>query len=73
MSHEEGAISTRAPEEEIQLLMRARPDMYFLTPHYEGWEAVLVRLYAVDEEELAGRIEDAYAFIDAKRPRKRNT
>ena len=65
--------STRAPEEEIQLLMRARSDVYFLTPHYEGWDAVLVRLDAVDEEELAGRIEDAYAFIAAKRPRKRNT
>ena len=73
MSHEEGAISTRAPEEEIQLLMRARSDVYFLTPHYEGWDAVLVRLDAVDEEELAGRIEDAYAFIAAKRPCKHNT
>ena len=72
MSREQGAISTRAPEEEIHLLIRARPDVYFLTPHYVGWDAVLVRLDAVDEEELAGRIEDAYAFIDAKRPRKRN-
>ena len=72
MSREQGAISTRAPEEEIHLLVRARPDVYFLTPHYVGWDAVLVRLDAVDEEELAGRIEDAYAFIDAKRPRKRN-
>ena len=72
MSHEEGAISTRAPQEELELLIQARPDVYFLTPHYEGWDAVLVRLDAVDEEELAGRIEDAYAFIDAKRPRKKN-
>jgi hypothetical protein len=72
MSREQGAISTRAPEEEIHLLIRARPDVYFLTPHYVGWDAVLVRLDAVDEDELAGRIEDAYAFIDAKRPRKRN-
>jgi hypothetical protein len=72
MSREQGAISTRAPEEEIHLLLRARPDVYFLTPHYVGWDAVLVRLDAADEEELAGRIEDAYAFIDAKRPRKRN-
>jgi hypothetical protein len=46
--------------------------VYFVTAHYEGWESVLVRLDAVDNEELAGRIEDAYAFIDAKRPRKKN-
>lgn len=72
LSREEGAISTRAPDEERDLLIQARPDVYFVTPHYESWEAVLVRLDAVDDEELAGRIEDAWAFIDAKRPRKRN-
>ena len=72
MSREAGAISTRAPQEEVDLLMQARPDVYFLTPHYEGWQCVLVRLDAVDEVELAGRIEDAWAFIDAKRPRKKN-
>jgi hypothetical protein len=71
-SREEGAISTRAPDEEVELLIRARPDVYFLTPHYEGWQCVLVRLDAVDEEELTGRIEDAYAFVQAKRPRKKN-
>ena len=32
MSHEEGAISTRAPDDERDLLIRARPDVYFVTP-----------------------------------------
>jgi hypothetical protein len=72
MSHEEGAISARAPDDERDLLIRARPDVYFVTPHYDGWESVLVLLDAVDDEELAGRIEDAYAFIEMKRPRRRN-
>ena len=72
LSREEGAISTRAPDEELELLIRARPDLYFITPHYVGWDAVLLRLDPVDDEELAGRIEDAYAFIAAKRPRKKN-
>ncbi len=72
MSREPGAISTRAPQDELELLLQTRPDVYFLTPHYVGWDAVLVRLDAVEENELAGRIEDAYAFIDAKRPRKKN-
>ncbi|HZP72427.1 MAG TPA: MmcQ/YjbR family DNA-binding protein [Gaiellaceae bacterium] len=68
------AIVTRAPDEERDLLTSALPDVYFVTDHYLGWEAVLVRLDAVDEDELAGRIEDSYAFIAAKppaRPRKR--
>jgi hypothetical protein len=70
-SREEGAISTRAPDEEVELLIRGRPDIYFITPHYAGWNAVLVRLDAVDDEELAGRIEDAYAFMKAKKPPRR--
>jgi hypothetical protein len=70
VGREPGAIVTRAPAEDVDLLIRARPDVYFVTPHYLGWEAVLVRLDAVDDEELAGRIEDAWEFIRAK-PKKR--
>ena len=66
----DGAIVTRAPDEERDLLIAARPDAYFVTPHYEGWEAVLVRLDAVDEDELAGRLEDSYAFM-ASKPKRR--
>jgi hypothetical protein len=33
---------------------------------------VLIRLDAVDDEELLSRLEDAYAFVQAKRPRKKN-
>jgi len=70
VSREPRAISARAAGEEVELLLQARPDIYFLTPHYEGWETILVRLDAVDLDELAGTIEDAWAFVDAKRPRK---
>src|SRR5665213_3855902 len=41
---EPGVIVTRAGDEDIELLIRARPDLYFLTPHYEGWHCVLVAL-----------------------------
>ena len=64
------AIVTRAPDEERDLLIAARPDAYFVTDHYLGWEAVLVRLDAVDEDALAGRLEDSYAFMRDK-PKKR--
>src|SRR6476660_9217729 len=67
----EGAIVTRAPVDERDLLIAARPDAYFVTPHYLGWEAVLVRLDAVDEDELAGRLEDSYAFIRDKPKRRK--
>jgi hypothetical protein len=67
----EGAIVTRAPDDARDLLIAARPDAYFVTPHYLGWEAVLVRLDAVDEDELAGRLEDSYAFIRDKPKRRK--
>ena len=64
----EGAIVPRAPDEERDLLIGARPDAYFVTPHYVGWEAVLVRLDAVDGDELAGRLEDSWEFMSSKKP-----
>jgi hypothetical protein len=67
----DGTIVTRAGEEEIELLIRAKPDVYFLTPHYEGWSCVLVRLDAVDEDELAGRLEDAWELVAAKASRRK--
>jgi hypothetical protein len=69
-AHEEGAIVLRGPEEEAQLLVAALPDVYYLTPHYEGWSCVLARLAAIDEDELAGRIEDAYAFVSERAKRR---
>jgi hypothetical protein len=64
----EGAIVTRAPDEERDLLIQARPDAYFVTPHYLGWEAVLVRLDAVDDDDLAGRLEDTCEHMSRNRP-----
>jgi hypothetical protein len=70
VSREPGAIATRAADEEIELLVAARPDAYFVTPHYRGWETVLVRLDAVDDDELAGRIEDSWEYMSRKKPRR---
>lgn len=61
--HEEGALVVRCSAEEQSLLVVARPDVYFLTPHYEGFGAVLLRLATTGEDELAGAIEDAYATV----------
>ncbi|MGZ4353733.1 MAG: MmcQ/YjbR family DNA-binding protein [Gaiellaceae bacterium] len=70
-SREDGAIATRCSPEELELLLQARPDVYFVTPHYLGWEAVLVRLDAVDEDELAGRLEDSWEYMAQKKPARK--
>jgi hypothetical protein len=48
-------------------LLKGSPDVFFITPHYESYPAVLVRLDAVDPAMLAELIEDAWRLQAAKR------
>jgi hypothetical protein len=40
--------------------METQPDVYYKTPHYEGYEAILIRLSRVDEAELKGLLEQCW-------------
>ena len=50
-----------------QALLRGDPETYFTTPHYDGSPHVLVRLEAIDEDELAAMIEDAWRLTAPRR------
>jgi hypothetical protein len=50
-----------------EALLRGDPDTYFITPHYEGSPHVLVRLEAIDQDELADLIEDAWRLTAPRR------
>lgn len=50
------------PPEQKTLLMEISPEIYFETAHYVGHPAVLIRLDAIQDEELALRLEDAWRF-----------
>ena len=52
---------------EKQLLMEAEPEVFFETPHYEGWGYFLVHLDAIPEDELAEVVEDAWRLAAPKR------
>ena len=67
--HEPGTLVVHVPHEEQPLRIAARPAVYFVTPHYEGYGCVLLRLEVVDEDELAGAIEDAWEHASTKRRR----
>ena len=45
---------------EKELLLASDPDKFFTEPHYNGFPAVLVRLAAVDVDELAELVTDAW-------------
>jgi len=49
-----------ANDDEKQVLLAADPDTFFTEPHYNGFPAVLVRLAAIDVDELEELLTDAW-------------
>ena len=52
---------------EREALLQGQPDVFFTTPHYDGYPYVLVRLEAVDPVELGELLEDAWRVFAGKR------
>jgi hypothetical protein len=46
--------------EEQEMLVESQPAIYYLTPHYEGWPAVLARLARLSVAEARLRLERAW-------------
>ena len=56
-----GVVAVRvAGQAEKEMLIAADPATFFTEPHYNGYPAVLVRLAAVDPDELTELITDAW-------------
>jgi hypothetical protein len=62
-----GGLGIRVEHEEKQLILDSNPDVYFSSPHYEGWPGVQIRLEAISREELRERLEDAWLLQAPKR------
>jgi hypothetical protein len=45
---------------EREALLQGQPHAFFTTPHYDGAPYVLIRLEAVDPQELAELVEEAW-------------
>jgi Uncharacterized protein conserved in bacteria len=60
----------QCPVDQKVLLMEISPDIYYETEHYVGYDAMLVRLDRIDDEELSLRLHDAWIF---KAPEKLKT
>jgi hypothetical protein len=50
----------RATLDEIEMLIETDPQTFFQTPHYVGWDAVLVRYAAADPDRIAALVERAW-------------
>jgi hypothetical protein len=58
----------------IEILKATDPGTFWQTPHYEGWEGVLIRYDSKDEDRVREVIARSKEFVAAKpkpRPRKR--
>jgi hypothetical protein len=62
-----GELAIRVEREEKPLILDSNPEIYFETPHYASYPGVLVRLEAIDREELEERLEDAWLIQAPKR------
>jgi hypothetical protein len=63
-----GVFAVRvADEEEKQVLIASDPEKFFTEPHYSGYPAVLIRLAAIENDELAELITDAWRIRAPRR------
>jgi hypothetical protein len=53
--------------EDKEALLRSDPEIFFTTPHYDGYAYVLMRLERADPVQLAELVEDAWRLSAPKR------
>ena len=63
-----GLIVAKADRDE---LIAADPDVYYVTDHYVGYDAVLVRLSRVREDVLRDLLGMAHKFVSRKSPKRK--
>jgi hypothetical protein len=56
-----------ADEEAKQALLSSEPEIYFATPHFDGYPAVMIRLERIGREELQEVVTEAWLSRAPKR------
>ena len=69
-SAEPASIVVRVDFDDRAELLAEAPDVYYLTDHYVGFNAVLVRLSRVNTEVLRDLLGMAYKFVTAMAARR---
>jgi hypothetical protein len=53
-------LGVHVPLEAKEMLLESRPDVYFTTPHFDGWPAILIRLPAIPVKELGELLRQSW-------------
>jgi hypothetical protein len=64
---EDDVIVVMVDEEEKDILLAAETDIFFTTPHYDGYPAMLVRLSKIKADELAEVLTESWRRKAPKR------
>lgn len=76
-SHEAGtSFGVAIDLDTIEILKETDPDTFWQSPHYVGWEGVLIRYDSKDDERVRDVIARSRDFVAAKpppRPRRRKS
>jgi|SRR5580658_2212250 hypothetical protein len=68
-SAEPGSLMVRIDFDDRAELLAAAPDVYYVTDHYLGYSAVLVRLSCVRQDVLRDLLAMAHKFVTAHKAR----
>ena len=60
-------LGVHVPLEGKQLLLASQPEVYFTTPHFDGWPAILIRLPVIPVDELRELLQQSWL---ARAPKK---
>lgn len=67
-----GVLAVRCPNETKAMLLEAAPDRFFTDDHYRNYPAVLVRLDAIEADELASLLRGAWKTVAPTAIKKRH-
>ena len=56
-------LAVRCDMEEREALLEVAPEVFFTTPHYEGWPMVLIRLPKIERADLEERLVEAWRMM----------
>jgi hypothetical protein len=64
---EEGVLMVKCDLVYKDILLQSQPEIYFTTPHYDGYPGILVRLAVAEEDDLRDLLADAWRLAAPKR------
>lgn len=70
---EDGNLVLRCEDGLREMLLATEPGVFYLTPHYQGYDWILVRLAAANPEQIAGLVERAWEGLAPAKLRRART